>query len=151
MKVIRSALLLAGTLAAAQAFGATWELRRINVNDNLDAAHRYTVRCHFTPEVVEHIAELGSITTSTSTPLDSDAEKIQTLVDQAQGLQRPDLTQAKTYTNWWVRSSPDAAFKLVRTSIANADGSHLVQDDPTEAGKTLSTLMGISCAKAFGQ
>jgi len=141
--ILAMSLLAAGT----SAFGATYQMRRISVSDGA----AYTSRCHFSPGLVKHIVKIGSLRTEQDVILKTDDEAIQALVDAAPGIQAPsfdDLT--KSYTNWWVRSSPTAAFKLIRSNTSNNPNGALIQDQ-SDAGQKLAVYMGINCFRTFGQ
>jgi hypothetical protein len=129
---------------------ATWQLVRVNVEQG-DSANPVTYRCSFTPGRAELETDVGGISTVERLSLATDAQAIQGLVLAAQGLPRADHTNATSYTNWWAFPTAGGTPKLVRTSITYKDGTGLVQDDPTAAGKTLSVWMGANCPRRFGQ
>jgi hypothetical protein len=132
---------------AAASSGATYELRRIEVADGREFASR----CHFTPGMVKHILELGDLTSEQDIPIAQDEAAVQALVDAAPGVTPPSFDGLdKSFTNWWVRSSADAPFKLVRSNTSNNPGGSLLQDT-SDAGQKLAVFMGAACFRTFGQ
>lgn len=149
---MRTILLTVGLLSSMATYAAAeghYELRRITVGNN-GQAEQYVARCHITPGTVVHRAELGDLKTERAISLTGSEDAIQALVDSVSGISRPELAYATGYTNWWVRSSPEAEFKLVRSNVRTADGNKIYQDE-SEAAQRLATFMGINCFRSFGE
>jgi hypothetical protein len=136
---------------ATRASAATWEMLRINVSGDLAASDHYEVVCDFTPSALVVRTVQGAVTTGRTIPLWTDDAAIQALIDAVPGIAEPSFDSTTNFTNWWVRSNPYQAYKLVRTNVTYANGTNYVQNDTSSAGGFLAVWMGINCPRAFGQ
>lgn len=145
-----SQLILLAAVAGAIANAATYELRRITVGHNDSPVERYVARCHIKPGVAEYESWVGSLSAKRNIALEADDAAVQALVDAAAEVERPVIAKASSYTNWYVRSSPSAEFKLVRSNVTT-DGKSTIVADQSKAGKQLAVFMGVNCFRSFGQ
>jgi hypothetical protein len=146
--VVALALVLSGSAARAQ--GPCYEVIRVTVGKNQSPPDRYTVRCTIKPGWVERTSGIAGLETTQNIAFKGNDARIQQFVDKVPGIARPDFSKATGFTNWWVRVSPFAEAKLIRSNLTLPDGTHEVHQDPSEEAKALTVFEGINCARTFG-
>jgi hypothetical protein len=144
---VLACLFATAAVSYADDYHPTYEMRRINV---LDGGQTQS-RCHFTPGLVKHISDIGGLPAEQNIPLVADDAQIQALVDAAVGVTPPSFDGlSKGFTNWWVRSGPNAPWKLIRSNTSDNPGGVVLQDE-SQAGQRLAVFMGVNCLRTFGQ
>jgi hypothetical protein len=139
--------LLAPALASAEA--PCYELIRIAVDRN-GTPQQTEIRCTLTPGYATRITKIQGQEVRQNVAFDTNEQAVQDLVEQACAIDRLDLNQAVSYTEWFVRVNPQAAPKLIRQNLQYADGSSKIVQDESDAGRRLARFLGDTCLATFG-
>jgi hypothetical protein len=129
---------------AMMANGANaFEMRRIAVEDNGSTVHRCIVS---TNKLVQETVVSG-VTTDVQSNLTTDVATITNLISQvpADFTDQSKEQNASQYVNWWVKNDGEKNFRLVRTSVADANGEFTPSQEPSQASQRLAVILGTIC------
>jgi hypothetical protein len=142
-------LALLASAPSAFANAPCYELVRVFSNNDQSTTDRYVISCNLKPGLSEQSTDIAGIHSSKVAQFKTDDDAVQALVDAAPGIARQDYA-TKEHTSWWVIPHPGDTPKLIRQNLTLTDGRNVINQDPSDAGTKLSSLMGINCSPTFG-